>query len=50
MALFWLSDGGWEASARHLPNNQPGPRRVELDDEGPLSTMSPATSELEPSE
>jgi len=28
MALFWLSDEAWAAIEPHLPNNQPGARRV----------------------
>ncbi|WP_420893849.1 IS5 family transposase [Sphingomonas sanguinis] len=29
MALFWLSDEAWAAIEPHLPNNQPGARRVD---------------------
>lgn len=28
-SLFWLSDEGWAAIAPHLPQNQPGARRVD---------------------
>lgn len=27
--LFWLSDAAWHAIEPHLPNNQPGARRVD---------------------
>ena len=29
MALFWLSDKAWAAIEPHLPQNQPGARRVD---------------------
>ena len=29
MALFWLSNEAWAAIEPHLPNNQPGARRVD---------------------
>jgi transposase len=29
MALFWLSDEAWAAIEPHLPQNQPGARRVD---------------------
>jgi transposase len=29
MALFWLSDAAWAAIEPHLPQNQPGARRVD---------------------
>ena len=28
-SLFWLSDEAWSAIAPHLPQNQPGARRVD---------------------
>jgi transposase len=28
-SLFWLSDEAWAAIAPHLPQNQPGARRVD---------------------
>ena len=28
-SLFWLSDEAWAAIAPHLPQNQPGTRRVD---------------------
>lgn len=28
-ALFWLSDAAWAAIEPHLPENQPGARRVD---------------------
>ena len=29
MALFWLSDKAWAAVESHLPESQPGARRVD---------------------